>query len=98
MPAHHRNLKYLVGICRILSCPRGGPAGRRAGRVGPASRYCRLLLPPNTILLVAATRTDGDGMGRSREPSFGELLSRYRGAAGFTQEELAERAGLSVGA
>lgn len=37
-------------------------------------------------------------MGRSREPSFGELLSRYRGAAGFTQEELAERAGLSVGA
>lgn len=37
-------------------------------------------------------------MGRSPEPSFGELLSTYRGAAGFTQEELAERAGLSVGA
>ncbi len=28
-------------------------------------------------------------------PSFGELLRRYRQAAGLTQEALAERAGLS---
>jgi predicted ATPase/class 3 adenylate cyclase len=30
-----------------------------------------------------------------RQPSFGDLLRRYRVAAGLTQEELAERAGLS---
>jgi transcriptional regulator with XRE-family HTH domain len=29
-------------------------------------------------------------------PSFGTLLRRYRGAAGLSQEELAERAGLSA--
>jgi len=32
----------------------------------------------------------------NRPGSFGELLSRHRAAAGFTQEQLAERAGLSV--
>ena len=31
-----------------------------------------------------------------RQPGFGELLRRYRAAAGLTQEELAERAGLSA--
>jgi predicted ATPase/DNA-binding CsgD family transcriptional regulator/transcriptional regulator with XRE-family HTH domain len=31
-----------------------------------------------------------------RDTSFGELLRRYRTAAGLTQEELAERAGLSI--
>ena len=30
-----------------------------------------------------------------REASFGEKLRRLRGAAGLTQEELADRAGLS---
>src|SRR6266567_114395 len=35
-------------------------------------------------------------MAPARESSFGDLLRRYRLAAGFTQEELAERAGLSV--
>ncbi len=34
-------------------------------------------------------------MSSSRLPLFGDLLKRYRGAAGLTQEELAARAGLS---
>src|SRR5215831_14539607 len=35
-------------------------------------------------------------MATVRPQRFGELLKRYRMAAGLTQEELAERAGLSV--
>ena len=35
-------------------------------------------------------------MGSTEPSSFGELLKRYRTAAGLTQEELAERAGLSA--
>ena len=35
-------------------------------------------------------------MGSTEPSSFGELLKRYRTAAGLTQEELAERAGLST--
>src|SRR5207253_4306760 len=35
-------------------------------------------------------------MGTERLPTFGDLLQRYRRAAGWTQEALAERAGLSV--
>lgn len=38
------------------------------------------------------------GVGPLPERSFADLLSSYRGAAGLTQEELAERASLSVGA
>src|SRR5947207_14228224 len=37
-------------------------------------------------------------MGDGPALSFGELLRRYRGRAGVTQEELAERANLSVDA
>jgi len=38
----------------------------------------------------------GMGMGmKEQAPSFGLLLQRYRVAAGLSQEELAERAGLS---
>ena len=37
-------------------------------------------------------------MGDGSPVSFGELLRRFRGHAGLTQEELAERAGLSVDA
>ena len=36
------------------------------------------------------------GTGSHRHTSFGELLARYRESAGLTQEELAERAELSV--
>jgi predicted ATPase/transcriptional regulator with XRE-family HTH domain/Tfp pilus assembly protein PilF len=35
-------------------------------------------------------------MAEGGEAAFGQLLRRYRGAAGLTQEELAERAGLSA--
>ena len=35
-------------------------------------------------------------MGTADQPGFGDLLARYRRAAGLTQEELAERAGLST--
>ena len=37
-------------------------------------------------------------MGDGSPVSFGELLRRFRGHAGLTQEELAERSGLSVDA
>jgi hypothetical protein len=37
-------------------------------------------------------------MGAGPALSFGELLRRFRGRAGLTQEDLAERAGLSVDA
>ena len=39
--------------------------------------------------MAPGSRSDG-------QPSFGELLARYRAAAAFTQEQLAERAELSV--
>src|SRR5690349_17520167 len=35
-------------------------------------------------------------MGGGETPSFGELLRGHRGARGLTQDELAERSGLSV--
>src|SRR5437588_12810200 len=35
-------------------------------------------------------------MATDEPPTFGTLLTRYRAASGLTQEELAERAGLSV--
>lgn len=35
-------------------------------------------------------------MGRDEHPSVGALVRRWRGAAGLTQEELAERAGMSA--
>src|SRR3954451_7387888 len=42
-------------------------------------------------------RTAGVGaMATDDEATFGSLLARYRRAAGLTQEELAERAGLST--
>src|SRR5260370_40915690 len=40
----------------------------------------------------------GTEMGQLPEQTFGILMSRYRGAAGLTQEDLAQRSGLSVGA
>src|SRR5437870_3518873 len=39
---------------------------------------------------------DSDAPGHVQAFSFGERLRRYRARAGLTQEELAERAGLSV--
>ena len=54
-------------------------------------------------LLAVATGDRGAGAGRIRRmsmdednPTFAALLRRYRRAAGLTQEELAERARLSV--
>jgi DNA-binding XRE family transcriptional regulator len=48
--------------------------------------------------LVAALRLHGraDLMETGPSPGFGTLLRRYRQAAGLSQEELAERAGLSA--
>jgi predicted ATPase/DNA-binding XRE family transcriptional regulator len=43
-----------------------------------------------------ARRRKGEGVGSARPSSFGELLRRYRTVARLTQEELAERAGLSA--
>src|SRR5712664_3725116 len=45
-----------------------------------------------------AGRLRGTEMGQLPEQTFAILLSRYRGAAGLTQEDLAQRSGLSVGA
>src|SRR5688500_14261793 len=39
---------------------------------------------------------DGTAMATTTETGFGDLLRRYRIAAGVTQEELAERAGVST--
>src|SRR6266571_4592625 len=44
---------------------------------------------------VARPREDGVPMATQQPLAFGELLKRYRVAAGLTQERLAERAGLS---
>src|SRR5438552_7945360 len=45
---------------------------------------------------VARPREDGCPMASAQPLAFGELLRRYRVAAGLTQERLAERAGLSA--
>ena len=50
-------------------------------------------------MLAADAKIEGSGngiMATDERPTFGELLRRYRLAAGLTQETLAERAGLSV--
>jgi DNA-binding XRE family transcriptional regulator len=44
----------------------------------------------------SALMHDNSSAGQPESPNFGVLLRRYRLVAGFTQEELAERAGLSV--
>src|SRR5438552_12762808 len=44
----------------------------------------------------AATRVRADGMAAAQTLAFGDLLRRYREAAGLTQEALAERARLSA--
>src|SRR5919204_3610001 len=44
---------------------------------------------------VARPREDGGRMATQQPRAFGELLKRYRLAAGLTQAQLAERAGLS---
>src|ERR671930_1282686 len=44
---------------------------------------------------VARPRADGGPMAAPQALAFGELLKRYRVAAGLTQAQLAERAGLS---
>src|SRR5215217_8258105 len=43
-----------------------------------------------------AGQRDGTAMATTTETGFGDLLRRYRVAAGLTQEELAEQAGLST--
>jgi transcriptional regulator with XRE-family HTH domain len=48
--------------------------------------------------VVESRRNGSDGRTGGREASFGQLLRRYRGARGLTQQELAERSGLSVDA
>jgi predicted ATPase/DNA-binding XRE family transcriptional regulator len=48
--------------------------------------------------LLSPMKVPETGTGQLPEQSFAELLSEFRGAARLTQEELAERAGLSVGA
>src|SRR6059058_1247385 len=44
----------------------------------------------------AAARGRADGMAAAQPLAFGDLLRRYREAAGLTQEALAERARLSA--
>src|SRR5919202_5569416 len=49
----------------------------------------------SVALAVARPREDGGPMAAQQPRAFGELLKRYRVAAGLTQAQLAERAGLS---
>jgi len=42
------------------------------------------------------TRHVGVGMDTDQSPTFGALLKRHRRAAGLSQEQLAERAGLTA--
>src|SRR5947209_18556615 len=77
--------------------------------MSPALDHCSIGGGPGTIDKPAQTRTIGrsagelawgqgamDESGERGTTSFGELLRGHRGRRGLTQEELAERSGLSV--
>jgi hypothetical protein len=49
-----------------------------------------------SVALVIAVREGSEGVAISPNATFGAVLRRHRVAAGLTQEEMAERAGLSV--
>src|SRR5215467_13234616 len=58
--------------------------------------FCQARHHAVPVALVIAVREGSEVMAIGTDTMFGEMLRRQRVAAGLTQEELAERAGLSV--
>jgi DNA-binding XRE family transcriptional regulator len=63
----------------------------------PQQRRANGLIPRLMTAMEEASRSETARSFTGKQESFGWLLRRYRLAAGLTQEDLAERAGLSVG-